>query len=96
MWAIVTSAVYLHICIYMVRTYICTLINTPTPEGVIISQPKNSFMGVIFDVDHDFEGPRSPRAHLGTVLRNLSSHLRRPFRLQLAVMQLVKVCTTLQ
>ena len=33
------------------------------------------FLGVIFDGDHDSEVPRSPRAHLDTVLRNLSSHL---------------------
>ena len=25
-------------------------------------------MGVIFDVDHDFKGPRAPKAHLDTVL----------------------------
>jgi hypothetical protein len=25
-------------------------------------------MGVIFDEDHDFEGPRAPKAHLDTVL----------------------------
>ena len=25
-------------------------------------------MGVIFDVDHDFEGPRAPKAHLDTVM----------------------------
>ena len=36
------------------------------------------FLGVIFDVDHDFEGPRSPNAHLDTVLRNLSRHLGTP------------------
>ena len=41
----------------MVRIYIYPLINTPTPEGVIISQPIFRFLGVIFDVDHDFEGP---------------------------------------
>ena len=35
---------------------------------MIISQPKTSFLGVVFDVDHDFEGPRAPRAHLDTVL----------------------------
>eukprot|EP00964_Phaeocystis_antarctica_P139679 scaffold104486_cov69-Phaeocystis_antarctica.AAC.1 len=35
-------------------------------------------MGVIFDEDHDFEGLRSPRAHLDTLLRNLSSHLGTP------------------
>ena len=62
----------------MVRTYICPLINTPTPEGVIISQPIFRFLGVIFDLDHDFEGPRAPKAHLDTVLRNLSSHLGIP------------------
>ena len=65
-------------CTYMVSTYMFPLINTPTPEGMIISQPIFRFLGVIFDRDHDFEGPRSPKAHLDTVLRNLSSHLRRP------------------
>ena len=41
-----------------VFTYIFPLINTPPPpEGVIISQPIFRFLGVIFDVDHDFEGP---------------------------------------
>ena len=66
-------------CTYMVRTYICPLINTPTPEGVIISQPIFRFLGVIFDGDHDFEGPRSPIAHLDTVLRK--RHLGTPFTL---------------
>ena len=37
------------------------------PEGVINSQPKIPFLGVVFDVDHDFEGPRAPKAHLDTV-----------------------------
>ena len=45
---------------------------------MIIIQPVFRFLGVIFDGDHDFEGPRSPRAHLDTVLRNLSSHLGHP------------------
>eukprot|EP00964_Phaeocystis_antarctica_P016981 scaffold9347_cov64-Phaeocystis_antarctica.AAC.1 len=63
----------------MVRTYICPLINTPhPPRGVIISQPIYRFLGVIFDGDHDFEGLRSPIAHLDTVLRNLLSHPRPP------------------
>ena len=35
---------------------------------MIISQPKTSFLGVIFDVDHDFEGRRAPKAHLDTVM----------------------------
>ena len=57
----------------------CPLINTPPPtEGVIISQPIFRFLGVIFDEVHDFEGLRSPRAHLDTVLRNLSRHLGTP------------------
>ena len=42
-------------------------------------EPKTSFMGVVFDVDHDFEGPRAPKAHLDTVNTNLLDHLRRPF-----------------
>ena len=62
----------------MVRTYMYPLINTPNPRGVIISQPIFRFLGVIFDGDHDFEGLRSPRAHLDTVLRNLSRHLGHP------------------
>eukprot|EP00964_Phaeocystis_antarctica_P090236 scaffold57702_cov57-Phaeocystis_antarctica.AAC.2 len=54
----------------MVRTYTCPLINTvPHPRGVIISQPILRLLGVIFDGDHDFEGPRSPIAHPDTVLR---------------------------
>ena len=56
-----------------------SLINTPHPEGVIISQPKTSFLGVVFDVDHDSEGPRAPKAHLNTVNTNLSHHPRPPF-----------------
>ena len=36
--------------------------NTPTPEVARISQPKISFLGVVFDVDHDFEGPRAPKS----------------------------------
>ena len=36
---------------------------------MIISHPKTSFLGVVFDVDHDsFEGPRGPKANLDTVL----------------------------
>ena len=34
---------------------------------------------MVFDVDHDFEGPRAPKAHLDTVNTNLSHHLGRPF-----------------
>ena len=45
---------------------------------MIISQPKTSFLAVVFDVDHDFEGPRAPKAHLDTVNRNLLDHLGRP------------------
>ena len=62
----------------------CTLINTPSPEGVIINQPISRFLGVIFDGDHDFEGPRAPKAHLDTVNRNQSHHLGRPFKCSLA------------
>ena len=42
----------------------------PSAEGVILSQPFFRFLGVSFDEveDHDFEGPRSPKAHLDTVL----------------------------
>ena len=47
----------------------CPLINTPPlTEGGIIRKPIFRFLGVIFDGDHDFEGPRSPKAHLDTVL----------------------------
>ena len=80
MWAIVTSAVY-HPCMYIYgKNIYLSADKHPTPtEGVIISQPIFRFMGVIFDEDHlDFEGLRPPRAHLDTVLRNLSSHLSIP------------------
>ena len=52
----------------------CPKISNPHPKGVIISQPKTSFLGVGLDGDHDFEGPRSPKAHLDTVnaIGNLS------------------------
>ena len=45
---------------------------------MIISQPKTSFLGVVFDGDHDFEGPRAPKARLDTVNANLSHHLGTP------------------
>ena len=45
---------------------------------MVISQPIFRFLGVMFDGDHDFEGLRSPMAHLDTVLRNLLSHPRPP------------------
>ena len=65
----------------MVNIYICPLINTPSHLGGD-NQPTIffRFLGVIFDGDHDFEDLRSPRAHLDTVLRKLSRHLRRPFK----------------
>ena len=50
----------------MVRKIYCPLINTPHPERGIISQPIFRFLGAVFDVDHDFEGPRAPKAHLDT------------------------------
>ena len=34
----------------------------------MISQPIFRFLVAVFDVDHDFEGPRGPKAHLDTVL----------------------------
>ena len=46
---------------------------------ILISRKTTSFLGVVFDVDHDFEGPRASKAHLDTVNTNLSHHLRRPF-----------------
>ena len=56
--------------IILFSALINTLINTPPPtEGVIISQTIFRFLGVIFDGDHGFEGPRSPKSHLDTVLR---------------------------
>ena len=65
MWASATSAVY-HPYTYIYGIF-CPLINTPHPEGVITSQPKTSFLVVVFDGDHDFVGPRSPKAHLDTL-----------------------------
>ena len=46
---------------------------------MIIIQTKTSFLGVVFDVDHDSEGPRAPKAHPDAVLTNLSRRLGRPF-----------------
>ena len=47
----------------------CPLINTPTPRGGDNHPTENIVSGgVVFDVDHDFEGPRAPKAHLDTVL----------------------------
>ena len=40
---------------------------------MILSQPKNPFLGVVFDVDHDFEGPRAPKAHLDTAKEKVGS-----------------------
>ena len=34
---------------------------------MITIQLKTSFLGVVFDGDHDFEGPRASKAHLDTV-----------------------------
>ena len=34
---------------------------------MIIRKPKLRLGGVVFDGDRDFEGPRSPKAHLDTV-----------------------------
>ena len=45
---------------------------------MLISQPKTSFLGVGFDGDHDFEGPRVPKAHLDTVNTNLSHQVAPP------------------
>ena len=45
---------------------------------MIISQPKTSFLGVVFDGDRDFEGPRAPKAHLDTVNTNILDHLAPP------------------
>ena len=47
---------------------------------MIISQPKTSFLGVVFDGDRDFEGPRAPKAHLDTVNTNLLDQLAAPRR----------------
>ena len=58
----------------------CNSASPPPSEGVIISQPILRFLGVVFDVDHDSEGPRAPKAHLDTVMTTLSSHLGRPRR----------------
>ena len=39
----------------------------------------DTFLGSIFDGDHDFVGPRAPKAHLDTVNTKLSHQLGRPF-----------------
>ena len=78
----------------------CPLINTPPPpEGVIISQPILRFLGVIFDRDHDFEGPRSPKAHLDTVLSKPVTPLGHPpyyIALKYAVKSTASVLYTLK
>ena len=45
---------------------------------MIISQPKPSFLGVVFDVDHNFEGPRAPKARLDTAKEKLCSKKTHP------------------
>ena len=57
----------MHMCMYML--YLSADSHPPPTEGVINNQPIFRFLGVIFDGDHDFEGHRSPIAHLDTVLR---------------------------
>ena len=79
MWPIVTSAVY-HPYMYVYgNIYISADEHPPPTERVILSQPIIRFMGVIFDGNHDFEGLRSPKAHLDTVQTNLLNHLGSPF-----------------
>ena len=40
---------------------------------------------MVFDVDHDFEGPRAPKAHLGTVLtKPVTPPAPPPFKLKRA------------
>ena len=58
----------------MVNVYIVSANELPSLRGVILSQHTTPFLGVVFDGDHDFEGPRFPKAHLGTVnaIGNLS------------------------
>ena len=49
----------------------CPLINTATLQGGDNHPTETytyTFLGVIFDEGHDFEGPRAPKAHLDTVL----------------------------
>ena len=65
---------YVHIC----KNIFFPLINTPPPQRGDNHPTDFSVSGVIFDGDQDFEGLRSPRAHLDTVLRNLSRHLGHP------------------
>ncbi len=45
------------------------LINTPNPRGGD-NNPTKYFVseGRVFDVDHDFDGPRAPKDHVDTVL----------------------------
>ena len=53
---------------------------------MIISHPKTSFLGVVSDGDHDFEGPRGPKAHLDTVLtKPVTHHLGTPFSITLCM-----------
>ena len=64
---------------------------------MINSQPKIPFLGVVFDVDHDFEGPKAPKAHVDTVNRNLLDHLRRPrTTVEVSKLTLKRLCTVFQ
>ena len=47
---------------------------------MIISQPKTSFLWVVFDVDHNFEGPRAPKAHLDTAKETVVSEKTPPLQ----------------
>ena len=47
-----------YIFIYTLSFMLYPRINTPYPQGVIIIQPKTSFLVVVFDGDHGFEVPR--------------------------------------
>ena len=64
----------------------CPLNSTPTPEGVIIIQPKTSFLEVVLDGNHDFEGPIRVYINAAAVLASgtSSSRFRRRRRARVA------------
>ena len=82
MWARDVRFLPPYVYIYGKNIYLSADERPPTPEGGDNQPTDLSVSGVNFDGDHDFEGLRSPKAHLDTVLRNLLSHPRPPFTAQ--------------
>ena len=68
MWATFTPAFYPYMYIYGKFAHYIRYLTPPTQRGDNKPTENVNVLGVVFDVDHDFEGPRAPKAHLDTVL----------------------------